>query len=65
MPPTRDGRLVEVGPDKLFVEADRLEDLGAAVALDGADAHLGHHLDDPLLDRLPIAVDGLVVIDAR
>src|SRR5206468_639359 len=52
------GRLVEVAADELLVEPDRLEDLGAAVALDRADAHLGHDLDDALLDRLAIAVDG-------
>ena len=47
--------LVEVAVDELLAQADRLEDLRPAVALDGADAHLGHHLDDPLLDRLAVA----------
>ena len=38
----RDGRPGEVLVDDVLVEADRLEDLGAAVALDGRDAHLRH-----------------------
>jgi hypothetical protein len=58
------GGLVEVAGDELLVQADRLEDLGAAVALDRADAHLGHHLDDPLLDRLAVLLDRLGVVDA-
>ena len=65
IPPTREAVLSKYCVDEVLVEADRLEDLGAAIALDRADAHLGHHLDDALLDRLAIAVDGLVVVDAR
>ena len=56
-------RLVEVAVDELLVQPDRLEDLGTSIALDRADAHLGHHLDDPFLDRLAIAVNRLVVVD--
>ena len=58
------GGLVEVFPDELFVQPDRLENLGPPITLNGADAHLGHHLDDPLLDRLAKAINGLVVVDA-
>ncbi len=57
------GGLLEVFVDERLVQADRLEDLRAAVALDRTDAHLGHHFDDALLDRLPIFVNGLGVID--
>ena len=42
----------EVLVDRLLVQANGLEDLGAAVALDGRDAHLGHHLEHALVDRL-------------
>ena len=38
------------------LEADGVEDLGAAVGLVGGDAHLGHHLQQPLIDRLDIAL---------
>jgi hypothetical protein len=48
MPPMRDGVQVKYSSTTSLVEADRLEDLGAAVALDRRDAHLGHHLDDAL-----------------
>ena len=57
------GGLVEVLGDQVFAQADSLENLGAAVAGDRADAHLGHHLDDPLLDRLAVLLDGGVVVD--
>ena len=57
-------RLVEVAGDKLLGEADGLEDLGASVTLDGADAHLRHHLDDALLDGLAIPRDGVVVVNS-
>ena len=58
------GGLVEVAADECFIQPDRLENLGTPVALDRADAHLGHHLDDPFLDRFAISVDRLVVVDA-
>jgi hypothetical protein len=41
----------EVVVDHVLPQAERLEDLRAAVALDGRDAHLGHHLDDALVRR--------------
>ena len=37
-------------------EADRLEDLRAAIGLVRGDAHLGHHLVEPLADRLDEAI---------
>src|SRR5678815_3608896 len=39
----------EVLIDERAIEADRFEDLRAAVALQRGDAHLGHHLQDPLV----------------
>ena len=45
----------EVPVDERAVEAHRLEDLRAAVRLQRGDAHLGHHLEQPLLDRLDVA----------
>ena len=60
----RDGRPGEVLVDHVLVEADRLEDLGAAVALDRGDAHLGHHLDDALADRLDVVLDRVLLVDA-
>ena len=42
----------EVALDERPVEADGLKDLGAAIALQGADAHLGEGLEQALLDGL-------------
>ena len=50
---------------KLVVEADGLEDLGAAVGGDGGDAHLGHDLQDALAERLDQVADGLLGLDVR
>ena len=46
----RDGG-TEVLPDQLRSEADRLEDLRAAEAADGRDAHAAERLHQPFLDR--------------
>ncbi len=51
-------RAGEVLVDEVRVEPDGLEDLRAVVALDGADAHLGDDLDDPLGDRLAVLLFG-------
>ncbi len=48
------GRAGEVAVDELAVEADRLEDLRAAIALQGRDPHLGHDLEDPLVGGLEV-----------
>src|SRR5579862_4214166 len=61
----------EVLVDQLLAQADRLENLGAAVALDRGDAHFGDHLHDALVDRfyevlhpmLIVGLDGLVVAE--
>ena len=59
------GRAEEVAADEGRVQADRVEDLRAAVGLVGGDAHLGHHLQQALIDRLDVAVDDLVVGEVR
>ena len=46
----------EVLVDERLIEADRLEDLRAAVALQRRDAHLGHHLQDALVERLDVVL---------
>ena len=48
-------------PGEIFVEEDAVEpdgveDLRAAIGLEGADAHLGHHFEDALGDRLDVAL---------
>src|SRR5262245_42645047 len=50
----------EIAPDEFAREADRVEDLGAAIGLIGRDAHLGHHLQYALVDRLDVALEGLI-----
>src|SRR4029077_6013565 len=41
--------------DEIGAQSDRVKDLRAAVRLISRDAHLGHHLEDALIDRLDIA----------
>ena len=50
-------RAEEVAGDELGLEADRIEDLRAAIGLVGRDAHLGHHLEQALADGLDVALD--------
>ena len=50
----------EVLLDQLRRQADRVEDLGAAIGLVGGDAHLGHHLQHALADRLDVVLADLV-----
>ncbi|MBS1153851.1 MAG: hypothetical protein H6Q89_5549, partial [Myxococcaceae bacterium] len=52
------GGAVEVAIDQRPVEADRLEDLRAAVRLHGADPHLRHDLQQPLVHRVNEVVLG-------
>ena len=47
--------------DEALVQADGVEDLRAAIGLVGRDAHLGHHLEDALVDRLDVAPVELAV----
>ena len=60
-PADRRRRTAEVAVDELAVEPDGLEDLGAAVALDGRDPHLRHHLEQALADRLQQLLGRLLV----
>src|SRR5213076_2055022 len=53
----------EVTVHEVAVQADGLEDLGAAVALQRLDPHLRHDLQDPLVERLDVIRHGLPVID--
>ncbi len=50
----------EVLVDDELVDADGLEDLGALVAAQGADAHLGHGLEQALLEGLDVVLGDLV-----
>ena len=49
--------------DEIRLQPDGVEDLRAAIGLVGRDAHLGHHLEDALADRLDVARDDLVGVD--
>src|SRR2546423_1364641 len=51
-PTDRPWRTGKNGLDKVTVEAERLEGLGAAVAGDVGDPELRHHLEHAVLDRL-------------
>ena len=51
----------EAAVDDVVVDADRLEDLGPLVALQGGDAHLAHHLEHALGDPLAIGGDDRLV----
>ena len=50
----------EVLLDEARMQADRVEDLRAAVGLVGRDAHLGHDLQQALADRLDVVLLHLV-----
>ena len=65
MPSMREGGPGEVLVDELGVQADGLEDLRAAVALDGGDAHLGDDLDHALDGGLDVILEGRLVVDVR
>ncbi len=54
----------EVLVDQVLVEADGLEDLGPAVALDGGDPHLGDHLHHPLVQGLDVVLDRVLFVDS-
>ena len=54
----------EIAIDEGAIEADRFEDLRAAIALKGRDAHLGHHLQDAFVERVNVVLDRLLVRDA-
>ena len=49
----------EVPLDYLLVQPQRFEDLGTVVTLQGGNAHLGEHLQQSLVQRLDVVLDGL------
>ncbi len=53
----------EIMLDESARQTDGVEDLGAAIRLIGRDAHLGHHLEDALVDRLDVALDRFLLAD--
>ena len=56
-------RAGEILRDEIRLQADGVEDLRAAIGLVGRDAHLRHHLEQALADRLDVALDDLVVVE--
>ena len=53
----------EILRHEVRLQADGVEDLRAAIGLVGRDAHLGHHLQQALADRLDVALDDFVVVE--
>src|SRR5206468_980137 len=49
--------------DEIGLQPDGVKNLRAAIGLVGRDAHLGHHLQQALADRLDVALDDLVVVE--
>jgi hypothetical protein len=54
------GRVCEVLVDELLAQPDGLENLRAAITGQRGDAHLGHHLEDALVERLDVLRHRLV-----
>ena len=55
-------RASEIFVDEILAQADRVENLRAAIGLIGGDAHLGHHLEQALVDRFDVALDDFLVV---
>ena len=55
----------EVLVDDRLVEPHGLEDLRAAIGLDGRDPHLGGDLEHAFVERLDVVLDGGLVVEAR
>ena len=55
----------EITVDDALVQAQRLENLRPAIALDGGDAHLGQHFDDAFNGRLDIFLGSLLIRNSR
>ena len=53
----------EVFGDEIGLQADGVENLRAAIGLIGGDAHLRHHLEQSLVDRLDVALDDFLVVE--
>ena len=56
-------RAGEIFVDEVLAQADGVENLRAAIRLIGRDAHLGHHLEQALVDRLDVALDDLLLVE--
>src|SRR6478609_669716 len=54
------GRTSEVLVDDVLGQTEGLEDLGADIGRDGGDAHLRHHLEHALAQRLDVVPDRLL-----
>ena len=48
---------------KSDLQPDRVENLRAAIGLIGRDAHLRHHLEQSLVDRLDVALDDFLIVE--
>ena len=53
----------EIFRDEIGLQSDGVEDLRAAIGLIGRDAHLRHHLQQALADRLDVALDDFIVVE--
>src|SRR5437660_1538394 len=53
----------EIPRDEIRLQSDGVEDLRAAIGLIGRDAHLRHHLQQALADRLDVALEDLIVVE--
>ena len=53
----------EIFGDEFGLQANRVENLRAAIGLVGGDAHLGHHLQQALVDRLGVTLDDFLVVE--
>ena len=53
----------EIFGDEIGLETDGIENLRAAIGLVSGDAHLGHHLENALVDRLDVALDDLLLVE--
>ena len=56
-------RASEIFVDEILAQADRVENLRAAIGLIGGDAHLGHHLEQAFVDRLDVALDDFLLVE--
>ena len=57
------GRAGEEAAHEVGREPNGIEDLGTAIGLIGRDAHLGHDLEQALVDRLDVALHRMGVVD--
>ena len=57
------GRPAEIGVDEFRREADRFEQLGAAITADRADPHLAHYLEQAFAKRLDVVLARHLVVE--